>query len=110
MVKLDHCDFVGRDALRQIKADGWNRKLVGFEMTDRNIARHGYAIVSVDTPTEQIGVVTSGCPSPTLGKNIGLGYVPKRLAKVGTPLAIDIRGKRTAGAVVVKTPFYKRSA
>jgi aminomethyltransferase len=104
VVKLDAGDFIGRDALRAIKAAGFDRKLVGFEMTGRGIARHGYPIV-VDG--RRVGEVTSGSPGPTVGRNIGLGYVPKALGKVGTALGIEIRGK-VIGAVVVTTPFYKR--
>ena len=101
---LDAGDFVGREALREIKAAGFDRKLVGFEMTERGIARHGYPIV---VGGEAVGEVTSGSPGPTVGRNIGLGYVPKALSKVGTELGIEIRGKQV-GAVVVTTPFYKR--
>jgi aminomethyltransferase len=104
VVKLDAGEFIGRDALRRIKADGFARKLVGFEMTERGIARHGYPIV---VGGEAVGEVTSGSPGPTVGRNIGLGYVPKALSKVGTELGIEIRGKQV-GAVVVTTPFYKR--
>lgn len=105
VVKLDHGDFVGRDALAKIKAEGVSRKLVGFEMQGRGIARHGYDIV-VDGAV--VGTVTSGSPSPTLKKNIGLGYVPKSLAKRGSTFGIAIRSK-VIDAVVVKTPFYKRA-
>jgi len=73
-------------------------------MTGRGIARHGYPIV-VDG--KQVGKVTSGSPGPTVGRNIGLGYVPLALAKLGTGLGIEIRGK-VIDAVVVSTPFYKR--
>jgi len=104
VVKLDAADFIGRDALRRIKAEGFDRRLVGFEMTERGIARHGYPIVVDGNP---VGEVTSGSPGPTVGRNIGLGYVPKVLSKVGTALGIEIRGK-VVGAVVVTTPFYKR--
>lgn len=104
VVKLEAGDFIGRDALRKIKAEGFDRKLVGFEMTGRGIARHGYPIVA---DGERVGEVTSGSPGPTVGRNIGLGYVPKALSKVGTALGIEIRGKQV-GAVVVTTPFYKR--
>ncbi|MCA9532539.1 MAG: glycine cleavage system aminomethyltransferase GcvT [Myxococcales bacterium] len=104
VVKLDGDDFLGRDALRAIKAAGVTRKLVGIEMTGRGIARHGYPVV-VDGQT--VGVVTSGSPSITLGTNIGLAYVPVDKAAVGTVLGIEIRGK-IIDAVVVKTPFYKR--
>jgi aminomethyltransferase len=104
VVKLDAGDFIGREALKRIKAAGFDRKLVGFEMTGRGIARHGYPIVAGGSP---VGKVTSGSPGPTVGRNIGLGYVPKALSKVGTELGIEIRGK-VVGAVVVTTPFYKR--
>jgi aminomethyltransferase len=104
VVKLDAGDFIGREALRAIKAAGFDRKLVGFEMTERGIARHGYPILAGG---ERVGEVTSGSPGPTVGRNIGLGYVPKALSKVGTALGIEIRGKQV-GAVVVTTPFYKR--
>jgi aminomethyltransferase len=106
VVKLDGADFLGKAALAKIKKDGFDRKLVGFEMTGRGIGRHGYPILDPESG-EKVGEVTSGSPAPTLGKNIGLGYVPKRLRKVGTPLQIEIRGKRI-DARVVKTPFYKR--
>ena len=106
VVKLDHGDFIGHEALSRIKSDGWDRKLVGLEMTGRGIARHGYPIIDPQTG-ERVGEVTSGSPSPTLGKNIGLGYVPKAMAKIGSPLQIEIRGKRI-DAKVVKTPFYQR--
>jgi aminomethyltransferase len=104
VVKLDARDFIGRAALLEIKARGFERKLVGFEMTGRGIARHGYPIVAGE---HQVGEVTSGAPGPTVGRNIGLGYVPKALSKVGTRLGIGIRGK-VVDAVVVTTPFYKR--
>jgi len=104
VVKLEAEDFIGRDALRKIKAAGFDRKLVGFEMTERGIARHGYPILAGG---DRVGEVTSGSPGPTVGRNIGLGYVPKALSKVGTALGIEIRGKQV-GAVVVTTPFYKR--
>jgi len=104
VVKLDAGDFIGRDALKSIKAAGTERKLVGFEMIGRGIARHGYPIV-VDG--QHIGEVTSGSVGPTVGRNIGLGYVPKTMSKVGTRLGIEIRGK-VVDAVVVTTPFYKR--
>jgi len=105
-VKLGKGDFRGRDALVAIKEAGPSRKLVGFEMTARGIARHGYPIV--DGSGERIGEVTSGSPAPTLGKNIGLGYVPSEMAKLGTDLGIEIRGK-VVSATIVRTPFYKRS-
>ncbi len=105
-VKLDKPAFLGKDALVAIKAAGLKRKLVGFEMTGRGIARHGYPLL--DASGAAIGVCTSGSPSPTLGKNIGLGYVTVGNDAVGTKLLVDCRGK-TIEAVVVPTPFYKRA-
>ncbi len=104
-VKLEKSDFVGKAALERIVREGPKRKLVGFEMVGRGIGRHGYALLSSDG--HRIGVCTSGAPSPTLGKNIGLGYVPADMASVGTEMAVDCRGK-PVDAVVVKTPFYRR--
>jgi len=106
VVKLDGPDFVGKAALTKIKADGVSRRLVGLEMRGRGIARHGYPLA--DESGTEIGVVTSGGPSPTLKKNIGLGYVPKAMSKRGTSLRVLIRGKAIE-AEVVKTPFYKRT-
>ncbi len=103
-VKLDKGDFVGRAALQAKKAAGPARKMVGFEVTGRGIARHGYPLKS--EAGEVVGVCTSGSPSPSTGKNIGLGYVPAALSAPGSPLVVDCRG-RDASAVVVKTPFYK---
>jgi len=105
VVKLDKGDFLGRAALERVKREGPQRKLVGFEMVGRGIGRHGYPIV--DTDGAAIGVVTSGSPGPTVGKNIGLGYVPAAMSEIGTKLGIEIRGN-VIEAVVVKTPFYKR--
>lgn len=104
-VKLDKGDFVGREALARAKEAGPAKRLVGFEMTGRGIARHGYPIVGPDG--RDVGVVTSGSPAPTLGRNIGLGYVPAELSAIGTKLGVRIRDK-VIDAVVVKTPFYKR--
>ena len=106
VVKLDKERFVGKEALAKLKAAGPSRKLVGFEMTGRGIARHGYLIH--DKLGAKIGVCTSGSPGPTVGKNIGLGYVPVEMSAVGTELVIDCRGRSTE-AVVVATPFYKRA-
>ncbi len=106
VTKLDKGDFVGRDALRAIKAAGPTRALVGLEMVGRGIGRHGYPVK--DASGVVVGVVTSGGPAPTLGKNIALAYVPLAQKDVGTKLLVDCRGKDVE-AVVVKTPFYKRA-
>lgn len=105
VVKLDKGDFLGRDAIARVKEQGPAKRLVGFEMTGRGIGRHGYPIV--DSEGRPIGVVTSGGPGPTVGKNIGLGYVPRDMSSVGTRIGVEIRGK-VVDAVIVKTPFYKR--
>jgi aminomethyltransferase len=105
VVKLDGPDFIGKPALVKQKAEGIKRKLVGFEMIERGIARHGYAIFGPDGTN--VGAVTSGGPAPTLEKNIGLGYVPVGLSAPGTTLKIDCRGKMVA-AQIVKGPFYQR--
>ncbi|HZU84708.1 MAG TPA: glycine cleavage system aminomethyltransferase GcvT [Polyangiaceae bacterium] len=106
VVKLDKGDFVGRGALAEIKARPAERKLVGFEMVGRGVARHGYVLR--DARLQPVGVCTSGSPAPTIGKNIGLGYVPAAMSQVGTTLLVDCRGKNVE-AVVVATPFYKRA-
>ena len=103
IVKMDKGEFTGRDALARQKALGISRKLVGFEMVDRGIARHGYP---AHAPHGE-GLVTSGTHSPTLGKPIGLAMLPIADAVVGTEFEADIRG-RGAKARVVPTPFYKR--
>jgi aminomethyltransferase len=105
IVKLDKGDFAGRDVLAKEKEQGPPRKLVGFEMIDRGIGRHGYPIVE---GSEEVGVVTSGTHSPTLKKAIGLAYLPLDKSAAGSEFNILIRGKETR-ARVVPTPFYKRA-
>ena len=104
VVGWDKPAFIGRDALVAQKAAGVTRKLVGFEMVDRGIARHGY---SVFTQSEQVGVVTSGTRTPFLDKAIGLAYLPSTACAPGTDCEVEIRGRRVA-ARVVPLPFYKR--
>jgi aminomethyltransferase len=106
VVKVEKGDFIGRAALMEIKARPLPRKLVGFEVTGRGVARHGYPLRNPEG--QEVGVCTSGSPGPTVGKNIGLGYVPSAMAEVGTRLLVDCRGKNV-DAVVVQTPFYKRA-
>jgi aminomethyltransferase len=105
-VKLNEREFIGRAALLEAKKRGLTRQLVGFEMVGRGIARHGYAITS--PAGEALGVCSSGAPSPTLGINIGLGYVPPEHAAIGSDIMIDCRGRAVA-ARIVKTPFYRRT-
>ncbi len=96
-------DFIGRPVLEQQKATRVQRRLVGLQTQGRNIARHGYQILSAG---KVVGEVTSGTLSPTLGYPIALGYVPTKVATVGQQLEVDIRGKAYP-AVVVKRPFYR---
>jgi aminomethyltransferase len=96
--------FLGKDVLHQQKAAGVKKTLIGFEMTERAIARHGHAVFHNGEPA---GVVTSGTQTPFLKKAIGMAYVPPALKALGTELEIDIRGRK-AKAVVVPLPFYKR--
>jgi len=104
IVKFDKGDFIGRDALLKQRESGLTRKLVGFEMTSRGIGRDGYE-VSVDSIPG--GWVTSGSPSPTVGKNIGLCYLPVSQTQPGQPIQVTVRNQ-PVDAVVVPTPFYKR--
>jgi aminomethyltransferase len=106
IVGWDKPSAIGLDALRSQRADGPRRRLIGFELVDRGIARAGCAI-RAGSASEPVGVVTSGTQTPFLKKSIGLGYVPSSFAEPGTALTIDIRG-REAGARVVPIPFYRR--
>jgi aminomethyltransferase len=105
IVKFDKGDFLGRAALEKTREQGLTRKLVGFEMKERGIARDNYEVWIDGKPA---GWVTSGGPSPTLGKNIGLCYLPVEKAVPGVPIQILIRNA-PAEAVTVPTPFYKRT-
>ena len=97
-------EFINRPMLEKQKAEGVTRKLVGFEMVDRGIPRHGYELVNSDG--EKIGIVTSGTMSPTRKIGIGMGYVKPEYSKAGTEICIDVRGRKLK-AVVVKPPFRK---
>ncbi len=97
-------DFINADSLKQQKEEGVSRKLVGFELIDRGVPRQGYPIV--DESSNEIGHVTSGTMSPSTGKAIGMGYVPKALAAVDSEIGIQVR-KKVLKAKVVKLPFYK---
>jgi aminomethyltransferase len=103
--KMDKGDFIGRAALEKAQAAGLKRTLVGIEMVDRGIARDEYCCCSESG--DAIGVITSGSPSPTLGKNIALAYVPPQMSAVGTTILVEIRANKYR-AKVVPTPFYKR--
>jgi len=97
-------EFIGAEVLRRQKQEGVRRKLVGFEVLDRAIARHGYDVYLDAT---QSGVVTSGTQTPYLKKAIGMAYLPADRATAGTEFQVDVRGRR-ARAQVVPLPFYKR--
>jgi aminomethyltransferase len=98
-------EFTNSEALKKQKEEGVKRKLVGFEMIDRGIPRHGYTIH--DSDENQIGVVTSGTQSPSLQKAIGMGYVETALSKENSEIFIKIRDKQLK-ANVVKFPFFKK--
>jgi aminomethyltransferase len=98
-------DFIGRDRLEEQRGKGVARILVGLEMVDRGIARHGYPLVQEGRP---IGVVTSGTQTPFLKRAIAMAYAPTELAAPGTEVDVEIRG-RASKARVVPLPFYKRS-
>jgi aminomethyltransferase len=105
VVKLKKGDFVGRDVLADQKENGLSRRLCGFEITDRGIAREGHTVLRGDTV---LGEVTSGVWSPTLEKAIGMTYLGPELSEPGTEIEIQVRKRRLA-AVVVELPFYKRA-
>ena len=102
-VAFDKGDFIGANALTQQRDNGIERRLVGFKMLDRGIARSHHKVYHGDLP---VGEVTSGAPSPSLGCNIGLAYLPIERSKRKTKIEVEIRGKRHP-AEVVPTPFYK---
>ncbi len=97
--------FIGRAVLERQTAEGVQRRLVGLTLQGRAIARHGYPVLQNG---ERVGEITSGTWSPTLGQAVALAYVPVAAAKLGTELAVEIRGKAEP-AVVVKRPFYRRT-
>ena len=103
--KLNKGEFIGREVLAKQKESGVGTRLVGFEVTERGIARDEQDVV-IDG--ERVGRVTSGSPAPFLKKNIGLAYVPVESANEGQEIQIDVRGK-LVGARIVKTPFYQRA-
>ncbi len=105
VVKPGKGDFIGREALEQVRAAGVARRLVGLEMTERAVARHGYP---VQKDGRAVGIVTSGSYGPSVDKYIAMAYVETPLAAVGTDLAVEIRGQAKS-ARVVKTPFHPSS-
>src|SRR5215472_7598877 len=102
VVKPAKGDFVGRAAIEAVRARGVTRKLVGFEMVEPSVARHGYRILANGAP---VGIVTSGSFGPAVERYIGMGYVPTALSSIGSEADVEIRGKANR-ARVVRTPFY----
>jgi aminomethyltransferase len=102
VVKLDKGEFIGREAIAAVRAAGPQRRLVGFEMVERAVPRHGYRILRAGVA---VGHVTSGSYGPSVDRYIGVGYVPAALAAIGTELEVEVRGQGRR-ARVVKTPFY----
>ncbi|WP_129597843.1 glycine cleavage system aminomethyltransferase GcvT [Anaerophilus nitritogenes] len=104
-VKLDKPNFIGKEALQKQKSEGLKRKIVGFEMIDRGIPRHGYEVI-VDG--KKIGFVTTGYAAPTVNKNVGMAMVDMEYTKLGTNIDIKIRNK-ILKAQVVKKKFYQKN-
>jgi aminomethyltransferase len=102
ITKLDKGDFLGRDALKAQKEEGVERRLVGLRLEEKGFPRPGYKVVA---DGEEVGVLTSGTVSPSLGEGVAMGFVGAAHAAVGTSLQIDIRGRPVA-AVVQRLPFY----
>ncbi len=105
VVKLDKGEFIGREALATQKRSGVERRLIGFEVTSKGIARQDHKVV---IGGDEVGEVTSGTWSPTLEKALGMAYVPSDLASPGTQVGLEVRG-RLLEAQIVELPFYKRS-
>jgi aminomethyltransferase len=103
IVKLDKGEFLGREALRRVKAEGPHRRLVGFKLLERGFPRPHYPVLAGG---ERVGEVRSGTVSPTLGEGIGTCYLPVAHAQNGTRIEVEIRG-RAVPAEVVPTPFYR---
>ena len=102
VVKPGKGEFLGREAVERVRTVGPARKLIGLEMTERSVPRHGYPVVKDTTTT---GIVTSGSYGPSVDRYIALAYVGSAHAAVGTELGVEIRGQ-VKGARVVKTPFH----
>jgi len=108
VVKLKKGDFLGREVLAAQQAEGVKRRLVGFAVAGRGIARQGHAVLDpANAAAGPVGTVTSGTYSPTLEKALGMAYVPAGLDSPGTRLGLDVRGKQVE-AQVVPLPFYTR--
>ncbi len=102
VVKPAKGDFIGREAIEALRARGIARRLVGFEMVEPSVPRHGYRLLHDGTA---VGVVTSGSYGPAVERYIGMGYVPAPLSPLGSEVDVEIRGK-SCRARVVRTPFH----
>jgi aminomethyltransferase len=107
IVKLDKGDFIGRDVLERQREAGVERRLIGFELLAPGIARHGHPVVLGEDDSEPVGHVTSGTRLPSVGKSMGMAYLPVDATQLGREFFIDIRDRR-ARARVVELPFYSR--
>lgn len=105
ITKLNKDHFIGKEKLLQQKEMGVEKKLAAFEMLDKTIARSGYKVYSAEDAIEPIGNVTSGSPSPSLGKNIGMAYVKNNYSNIGSKIWVEIRGIKKP-ANIVKKPFF----
>jgi aminomethyltransferase len=109
LISFEKPFFFGKEALLQQKKIGFLKKLIAFEMQDKAIARQKYFVYLDENQTEPVGSVTSGGPSPSLLKNIGLAYIPSAQAKIGTEIWIEIRGVKKR-AQIVKKPFFDQGS
>ncbi|KAB8038726.1 glycine cleavage system aminomethyltransferase GcvT [Silvanigrella paludirubra] len=105
ITKFEKNTFIGKEVLLNQKEKGLNKRLVAFEMQEKAIGRHGYKIYSSKDGEQEIGIITSGSPSPTLTKNIGMAYVTTDYSKIGSSIWIEVRGEKKL-AMVVKKPFF----
>jgi aminomethyltransferase len=108
VVRLERDDFVGRDALLELSTKAPSRKLVGLVGEGKRAARADYPLFADSESTVQIGIITSGALSPTLGYPVAMGYLATKLSEIGNTVSVDIRGTRLP-MTIVKLPFYKRS-
>jgi aminomethyltransferase len=108
VVRLDRDDFVGRDALLELSNETPSRKLVGLVGEGKRAARSDYPLYADSESTVQIGIITSGALSPTLGYPVAMGYLETDFSELGETVSVDIRGTRLP-MTIVKLPFYKRS-
>ena len=107
-VKLDKEEFIGKEAVARQKAEGVARKLVGLELADKAIPRHGYEVVAADDDNHVVGIVTTGYHGISVDKSIAMALVDSQYAALDTPLRVHIR-KKFFPATVVKKKFFKKS-